>query len=152
MIPCEEFERSFPYDQSAEVLKHQKLCPYCGQFTAVIAGLRRALAGIPQFSAPVGFENRLHNRLDELDSKSVKEWRIVPNAAAFASGLALVLFAGALYTHYMKQNQQTTFTGQNTEVSIMAEAETDSTVQDSTKTLQDPWAQYWNFETVSTQP
>lgn len=97
MISCEEFETLYPFVETEEVLLHRKNCPYCSQFADSTAILRRHLAALPRVNTPVGFEFRLERRLKGESFQSAKAWKAAPRALAFASGIAVVLIAGAVY-------------------------------------------------------
>ena len=152
MISCEDFERQFPRDDSPELLEHREKCPFCRSFTVEIAVFRAALAAFPPRSAPLGFENRLYQRLDEILLNPEKSLRVVPNALAFASGLAVAVTAGLIYTSsFDQQNPPAVFSPENG-IAGVTEIAPDSIKQDSTRHLQEPWSVYWNYESVSAQP
>ncbi len=168
MIPCDEFESRFPFDQSSEVIEHKRNCPHCAQYTEAVAAVRKSMIAVKKVSAPLGFENRLYNRLDALDSPPASEHKMLPNAFAFASGLTIALIAGAVYMNNQFQPIQTGTvavidTGMTNVAEVIdidfddsemniAEIIPDSSVNDTSLMKVGPWDKYWNYEAVSTQP
>jgi len=151
MISCEEFETRFPYDQSSAVLEHLKSCPFCCGYTEEIARIRNATGLLPAFAAPIGFESRLFSRLDNLEASKSKGKLFLPNAAAFASGLAIAVLAGFIYTNNLQKSENTASQPASTQFAGVSEISADSTVQDSSNFEQTPWSQYWDTESVSSQ-
>ena len=152
MISCEEFESRYPLDQSAEILHHKKSCPFCSQFSEAIASFRNSAAALPCIPAPIGFEYRLQKRVELLEAGPIREWRILPKAAAFASGIAVILIAGALYHGIDNSSNPAITAGSDAEEIAVTEIESDSTAVDSMNAPVSPWADSWNYEAVSAQP
>ncbi|NQS98711.1 MAG: hypothetical protein HQ591_09665 [candidate division Zixibacteria bacterium] len=152
MISCEEFENRYPLDQPSEVLLHKKTCPYCSQYAEAIAFIRNSVAALPAICAPMGFEHRLQRRIESLESGNPGEWRILPKAVAFASGLAVVIIAGAIYHGVNNPSNPTMTAYSEVEEFAVNDAENDSTAADSVKIPLSPWADTWNIEAVSAQP
>jgi len=168
MIPCEEFESRFPFDQSSEVLEHKRNCPHCAQYSEAMAAVRKSMLAVKEIPAPLGFENRLFSRMDELSSAPSREHRTLPGALAFASGLTLALIAGVVYMNNQIQPIQTTeFAAIDTGItnvpeaidSVFSDFDTDiaeivpdSSVKDTSLMKVGPWEKYWETETVSAQP
>jgi hypothetical protein len=157
MISCEEFENLYPFEQIPEVLEHKKHCPYCSQYSEEISFIRNSAAALPALNAPNGFEMRLLRRIKKLDEEAVKEWRLLPRAMAFATGVALVLIAGAIY-HNNRISKVPGEMASNTESEtppVLTESVVDSSVAtpDTAITPQKtPWEKYWNIEMVNAQP
>jgi hypothetical protein len=151
MISCEEFEERFPYDQSMAVLEHLKSCPFCRDYSEEIARIRKSVGALPAFAAPLGFEARLFARLDTIVSDKSKGKLFIPNAFAFASGLALAVLAGFIYTNNVQENSETAVNPAEIQLAGVTEINADSTVQDTSNLEQTPWSEYWDTESVSSQ-
>ena len=153
MIPCEEFESRLPFDKSIDIIEHKRNCPHCAQYSEAIASVRLSLAGSGDLSAPLGFENRLFGRLDELSAPKVHERKLLPNTLAFASGLTLALIAGFVYiNNQFVPDQNGTFVVNKPLNTDMVALTADSSVQDTAQIKTESWGSYWNTEAVSTQP
>ncbi len=153
MISCEEFEKRYPEDQSFEVLAHLERCPYCIHYSTEIAELVSLTNALPNFSAPIGFEYRLEQRLNPAKSNSGTR-QFIPRFAAFASGAALMLIVGAVYNSMKTGNNEISAVNPPV-VGEFAAADTliEEAVQDSIpKSTPNPWINYWNMETVSVNP
>ena len=151
MISCEEFESRFPFDQSPEVIQHRENCPFCANFNQESAKLRSALTTLPANITSIGFEYRLQNRLMHNTGANGGGWNVMPKAVAFASGVAVVMVAGALYFG-SRDNVEPEFSSQSDSeiiASTEVEAEADSTVSDTTSLQNKPWEYGWNLEAVS---
>ncbi|MBC8278710.1 MAG: hypothetical protein H8E46_10805 [FCB group bacterium] len=151
MISCEQFETLYPFIETPEVVSHRENCPFCAEFNENFAGLKRTMASLPEYCTSAGFEARLHNRLFQTNSVS-RSWNTVPRAAAFATGVAVVLIAGAIY-HGVETNPGHQMADQPELDKVKwAEAESDSTVQDSTQIQKSsPWGDFSRIEAVSSQ-
>ena len=111
------------------------------------------MVGAREVSAPLGFENRLFDRLDALEKSPVQERKLLPNTLAFASGMTIALIAGAVYMNNQLQPVQSgAFAVNETGVTDMLEIAEDSTVSDTALMKMEPWGNYWNIEAVSTLP
>ena len=152
MLTCEEFEYLFPADSSPEILQHVENCPHCAAFSVEIAELRSRLAAYQRINAPLGFEMRLEKRLDEIETgRSAKRMTFVSSAAAFASGVAVVLLAGAIYDDFDHKSPIHFAEEISPAIEVAATAETDSVASDSTVIPLDDWSEIWNINTVSVE-
>jgi len=151
MISCEQFETLYPFIETPEVLSHRENCPYCAEFNEESAVLKRDLISLPRYCTSLDFEARLQRRLYQTDHET-RSWSATPRAVAFASGLAVVLIAGAIY-HGVETNSGSQMADRPELDKVRwAEAISDSTVQDSTDIHKSsPWGDFSRIEAVSSQ-
>lgn len=151
MISCEQFETLYPFIETPEVLAHRENCPYCAEFNGEFAVLKRTLVSLPKYCTSAGFEARLQHRLDQTEEQT-RSWNATPRALAFASGLAVVLIAGAIYNGVETNRDLQMADKPELDNVRWAEAISDSTVHDSTDVHKSsPWGDFSRIEAVSTQ-
>ena len=152
MISCEQFETLYPFVETSEVTRHRKSCPHCVIFTEEIAILKRSILSLPKHCVSNDFETRLQNRLTLAGSEATFGMNLAPRALAFASGLAVILIAGAIYNGVETTPVSKMAGKPGLEKVSWAEAESDSLSQDSTDVLtSSPWGDFSRIEAVSSQ-
>ena len=155
MISCEQFESLYPFSDEPEVMKHRDNCIHCSKFDHEYALLRAKFSSFAFEGAPVGFELRLQQHINQPVSDRVKVWEVTPRALAFASGMAAVLIAGGLYTGVHKSSNPQMVKNPPAVRNQFVEAEADTAAQDSlTKRSNDTWGNYTEQfkKQVSAQP
>jgi len=155
MISCEEFESLYLLVNSLEIEEHRRRCPFCAKYTQEYAFLRRSFPSLVLQCAPVGFEIRLKHRLAEIEYGKVREWKALPRAAAFATGMALVMIAGGVYMR--QQNIPVQQLAQNPPAKEPIAAVIDDTTTVETDSVKaavpaSPWGDFPMMEAVSVQP
>ncbi len=154
MISCEEFESLYLLVNSPEIEEHRRRCPFCAKFTQEYAFLRRSFPALAFQPAPIGFDIRLKHRLAEIEYGKVREWKVFPRAAAFATGMALVMIAGGIYMR--QQNIPIQQMAQNPPAEEQPVNIVDDTTSVETDTIKvvptSPWGDFRRMEAVSAQP